>query len=627
MAAPPPMRQSCDRCHGQKLRCERSGNSDTGACNRCIRQGSQCVYSTSLPKGRPSLFGGDQSSAPDASTNPSAKRRAQTPVAPDLRRRPASGQRANSLSAGASTGTTAGPPRGGASPHAHASIQANTQTRAQPGARANTGSSAGGNPAPITGISACTSEQMLPCSATDWPWPGLLNWADLQLDSGGQPLNDLGDWSAIGLHSPVSQVHVNDTALDYFPAQHAQPPDWTAATTTKDGELTLQTGGGGPPPPSRIALDPRLGLTCHVFESPSSGCSQSGTNSSSNHRSRNSTSNRRSRNSAAISADESDLSPGIAQLTQLSTRLYLLHRSSQVLADTTAPLEHPSSSHRTDAELGRAQHQQDPVVDMAAFRLILTRLLSHGFGSDTSLCGRNPDTREIPTISDTLQDTFSASHQLIEILHCLQERSRPRSSMSRYPPLTPLLTPAGPGNSFNQPRSGHSAGSAGLSAEKSPVEQAMPSSSSSRTGHYSNTVARHLVMACHGMLLSIYVALLGVLQQDAELISSDGYLHGHGDGYLHGHGDGLEAATQANTPQPTVPAAGALTDMRLVMIVQLCCYLIKRQQQAVDSYLGPREPSAAGSDPATLSAPDLPPSDLEGELQQRLAQLRQTLRI
>ncbi|KAK3373156.1 hypothetical protein B0T24DRAFT_622265 [Lasiosphaeria ovina] len=67
--------------------------------------------------------------------------------------------------------------------------------------------------------------------------------------------------------------------------------------------------------------------------------------------------------------------------------------------------------------------------------------------------------------------------------------------------------------------------------------------------------------------------------------------------------------------------------MRLVMIVQLCCYLIKRQQQAVDSYLGPREPSAAGSDPAALSAPDLPPSDLEVELQQRLAQLLQTLRI
>ncbi|KAI9151430.1 Fusaric acid cluster transcription factor FUB10 [Paramyrothecium foliicola] len=51
----PARRQSCDRCHGQKLRCVRDANSDLGACMRCLRQGAQCVYSLSLPKGRPSL--------------------------------------------------------------------------------------------------------------------------------------------------------------------------------------------------------------------------------------------------------------------------------------------------------------------------------------------------------------------------------------------------------------------------------------------------------------------------------------------------------------------------------------------------------------------------------------------
>jgi hypothetical protein len=49
-----PKRQSCDRCHGQKLRCPRPSNGNSGACERCIRSKAPCVYSSSLPKGRPS---------------------------------------------------------------------------------------------------------------------------------------------------------------------------------------------------------------------------------------------------------------------------------------------------------------------------------------------------------------------------------------------------------------------------------------------------------------------------------------------------------------------------------------------------------------------------------------------
>ena len=51
-----PRRQSCDRCHTQKVRCTRSENRKTGQCDRCLRKGSQCVYSSCLPKGRPSLY-------------------------------------------------------------------------------------------------------------------------------------------------------------------------------------------------------------------------------------------------------------------------------------------------------------------------------------------------------------------------------------------------------------------------------------------------------------------------------------------------------------------------------------------------------------------------------------------
>lgn len=50
-----PQRQSCDRCYKQKLRCTRENVSEEKACDRCSRKGVPCVYSLSLPKGRPSL--------------------------------------------------------------------------------------------------------------------------------------------------------------------------------------------------------------------------------------------------------------------------------------------------------------------------------------------------------------------------------------------------------------------------------------------------------------------------------------------------------------------------------------------------------------------------------------------
>lgn len=63
--APLRLRQSCDRCHAQKLRCVRESNNThpsggvadhRGSCQRCNRLRSKCVYSISAPKGRPSIY-------------------------------------------------------------------------------------------------------------------------------------------------------------------------------------------------------------------------------------------------------------------------------------------------------------------------------------------------------------------------------------------------------------------------------------------------------------------------------------------------------------------------------------------------------------------------------------------
>lgn len=47
--ADPFRRLACDRCHKQKLRCSR----DETGCARCIKAGTECVYSTFTPGGRP----------------------------------------------------------------------------------------------------------------------------------------------------------------------------------------------------------------------------------------------------------------------------------------------------------------------------------------------------------------------------------------------------------------------------------------------------------------------------------------------------------------------------------------------------------------------------------------------
>lgn len=67
----PPMRQSCDRCHKQKLRCTRSSNNNTGACDRCLPKRVPCVYSSSLPKGRPSLYRFNNDTSPQKVSRPS----------------------------------------------------------------------------------------------------------------------------------------------------------------------------------------------------------------------------------------------------------------------------------------------------------------------------------------------------------------------------------------------------------------------------------------------------------------------------------------------------------------------------------------------------------------------------
>lgn len=545
-AATPPRRQSCNRCHGQKLRCTRAINSETGACNRCLRQGAQCLYSSSLPKGRPSMYR-LAGASPATSNSPPTPPMPLTPVSPGMHRRlpidplPAANSSATNTNTNANTD-----PDGKANTHANANPNANTN--------ANTGVDV--NDDTIT---------FGPLHASTWPWQAPLNWSDMLIDGSDQDSN---------LHSIVNpQTDPGAVFSGGF-------PDFvgSASSRNSDGGSSAR---GRPTPPTRPLNEPDHYSGSDLFDVSNS----------------------------SINIDRNGSEFGIAQLSQLSTRLYPLYRSSCSLAEAAE-----SSCQLRD----RNYAHQSPLIDDAAFKSV-TAWLVHVSANMNFLF---PDSLQNPsletTTGDTLHNAFSASHHLLEILRGLQvdvERctlyNTSRASKSSSAP-----TEGGDNGDFWASTTPQSLASA--SGEK-PSYFELNNGSSNYVRPPSqcyNTVVRHLVIACHTLLLNIHVAVLIVLQHDADL-SYPPNINFEADAYMD---------------------ATALADIRLVLVLRLCSYLIKRQEQAVSLYLSPQPPPTLSqeNDPPISHQPSLDASaaanreamsDLEIEVQQRLERLRQTLRI
>ncbi|KAI4182071.1 MAG: hypothetical protein L6R41_006222 [Letrouitia leprolyta] len=291
----------------------------------------------------------------------------------------------------------------------------------------------------------------------------------------------------------------------------------------------------------------------------------------------------------------------IARLAHLSTRLYPLHRSSCALAETTG-----SSSQAGACK----QANQNPLIDDVAFKSVATWLVH--ISSDMKHPSQN-ERRDLSPNStstgDTLHNVFSASHQLLKILRFLQPDAANKAST-----LTRTLSPS------CQTSTGGAHGDlwASITPESTssiPTSDQNTSSldlhrTSTDTGpssnQYSETVVRHLVIACHTLLLNIYVAVLIALQKDADRGITCGSSHDHCENVM------------------------ALADIRLAMAVQLCSYLIERQFQAVDWHLSPRLPTPTSQQPTPPVSTTADPAvmdDLKIEVQQRMARLRETLRL
>lgn len=580
--AQPKRRQSCDRCHGQKLRCIRTGESETGACNRCIRQGAQCVYSSSLPKGRPSMYrlaetnnanAAAAAAAAAANSNPPPP----APVSPELRRQHSAGPHASSPNASATHHTT------------------NHNQNHNPNHNHNH------NHMSTSGNLSVTDDVFAggPMDTSNWSWLPPLNWDDMQVDSGHS--GEFSQWISNSHTILNPQTDAGAALLDAFPC-------------------LLGFAGSPGHQPSSLPSPPHFSQHGHGFGGdPFDSSSTSSTSSRSM--------------SMSMSIDpKSGPDMGIERLSQLSTRLYLLHRSSCNLAET-------QSSNR-----GR----QTPLIDDAALKSVASWLV-HVSANMTLLTDRQTNGMESRTTGDTLHDAFSASQNLLEILRCLQSDSVNGAFGMASAPLTttgtdmdfwasvtheyPQSAPATALNdqiSYFEPTK---SGSSSNYATPRPQQQTQAS-------QYSNTVVRHLVSACHTLLLNVYVAVLTALQHDADLWRSN---RSSGNTSPHPSSSSLDGLAGGMAGMMNSGDGTALADIRLVLVVQLCSYLIERQHQAVDLYLSPeptppsslsmahdpaltQQPTDFMGMPSTLANRDVM-SDLEMEVQQRLARLRQTLRI
>ncbi|OBT72925.1 hypothetical protein VF21_07782 [Pseudogymnoascus sp. 05NY08] len=264
---------------------------------------------------------------------------------------------------------------------------------------------------------------------------------------------------------------------------------------------------------------------------------------------------------SSIGIDRNGPEFGIAQLSQLSSRLYPLYRSSCDLAEAAAL----SCQSRV-----RNYTRQSPLIDDVAFKPVTAWLVdvSANMNFSSQDCLQNLSS-ETTTTGDILNNAFSASHCLLEILRDLKvdvENSTSYNTSTAYKSVS-ASTKGVENRDFWESTTPQSLAS--VASEDPPYFEPNnePSNHVRRPSQCYSTVVRHLVIACHTLLLNIHAAVLIVLQHDVDLRSS------------YPSHKYVEADADMDVT--------ALADIRLVLVLRLCSYLIKRQHQAVDLYLSP----------------------------------------
>ena len=286
--------------------------------------------------------------------------------------------------------------------------------------------------------------------------------------------------------------------------------------------------------------------------------------------------------------DNSGFELSIAHLSRLCMRLSQLLLSRCFLTETLDPSRH-SKDHDPACE-------DQPLIE-TVFKSINSWLL-HGSANTNLSLGSEP-LRGIRTTGDLLHHVFSASNHLLEILRYLHVSV----SASTLSPSTacPFLS-----------ASSHSSSSHAETMTRSLGDER-------RSSQHSYTVLHHLVLACVTLLLKIYVAILNALQRSADTLSSSLLARN-----LVEPSDHMDAASRGH--------------IKLVSVVQLCSYFIKRQNQTLDMILSSQGSLHAASSqkhsPQQSVSPDAPYrhaieelSELKTEVDQHLKRLQESLCI
>ncbi|KAI1350264.1 hypothetical protein F5Y01DRAFT_286860 [Xylaria sp. FL0043] len=491
---PSPMRQSCDRCHKQKLRCTREASTNSGACDKCIRKRAQCIYSFALPKGRPSRYRASSVQIEAPLSNPHQPGPSQ-PVPVSSIPRPDQQDAAS--------------PSRSPSPNQSPKLVSRGEV---PTIGDNGGTEEDEAAAPLTNVPPLDlSDPILAAQDSytgNWDWNGATSLTHHGLDwDYSVHTAAYDDASALGIAAfaaLLNQPMMGDRAVDglqqALTSSSSQPLPVGTAPRMDNGSL--------------VESDTALGLPHMKFDP--------------------------------------DLF--ISELSKLSARLSTLRRSCY---NVVAALEGPTSA---------CPGLQQPLLHEVNFKVACNWLAQGPDNMDSPPSAPTLDAQTTASQSKEvgllLHEVYTASYLLLEILRSLQ------ANLSFLSPAESNSTPSATSSesSYFQIHAGQVSPSLSvLPSLSAPFRQGLVTSDRNSPNE-GNDVIHHLVMACHTMLLTIYIALLLILERETDF------------------------SIRTNTL--------VLGDIRLVSVVQTCSYLIKRLHQSMDSYL-PLQPASH-----SLSAPN-----------------------
>lgn len=306
------------------------------------------------------------------------------------------------------------------------------------------------------------------------------------------------------------------------------------------------------------------------------------------HEENSSMSSHSSHSGVVSTADNNGVELSIAHLSRLSMRLSQLLLSKCFLAATLDP-SRQSEDHDPECD-------DQPIIE-AVFKSINSWLVHGSPGTQLSL---DPEPlRETRTTGDMLHHVFSASNHLLEILQYLQV-SVVASTFSPSTAHSMLSTSSQSSGSLAETMTGYT-------------------SNASHTSQHSYTVIHNLVLACVTLLLNIYVLILIALQRSADGLGS--------------------SSPTANLAEPSDHMdAASRGHVKLVSVVQLCSYFIKRQNRAMETFLSDkgsmhaplsqdRDTQQSMASDATFSHAIEEMNTLKIKVEQRLERLQESLCI